>query len=92
MPMVNCKVEMRLKWTKHCVLTIAGVDHAEANRNNIILTIKDKKLYVPVVTLPVKQNKKLSKFFNPFFACISLMIQIISNEILSCGCIFHKEN
>ena len=43
MPMVNCKVEMRLKWTKHCVLTIAGVDHAEANRNNIILTIKDKK-------------------------------------------------
>ena len=62
MPMVNCKVEMRLKWTKHCVLTVAGVDHAEANRNNIILTIKDKKLYVPVVTLPVKQNKKLSKF------------------------------
>ena len=30
--------------------------------NNIIFTIKDTKLYVPVVTLSVKRNQKLSNF------------------------------
>ena len=43
----------------HCVLT-AGGDNADANPNNIIFTIKDTKLYVPVVTLPARDNKTLS--------------------------------
>ena len=55
MPLINCKVELKLIWTKHCVLSAAG------NNDNIIFTIKDKKLYVPVVTLSARDNKKLSK-------------------------------
>ena len=37
-------------------------DNADANSNNIIFTIKDTKLSVPVVTLSEKENQKLSKF------------------------------
>ena len=51
MPQINCKVELKLKWRKSCVLAAASVDNADANSNDIIFTIKDAKLYVPVVTL-----------------------------------------
>ena len=61
MPLINFKVELRLKWTKYCVLVAAGVDNADANSNNIIFTLKDKKLYVPVLTLSAKDNLKLTK-------------------------------
>ena len=61
MPLINFKVELRLKWTKYCVLVAVGVDNADANSNNIIFTIKDKKLYVPVLTLSAKDNLKLTK-------------------------------
>ena len=33
----------------------------DANSNNIHFTIKDNKLYVPVVTFSAKDNQKLSK-------------------------------
>ena len=64
MPLLNCKVELNLKWTKYCVFSAAGNDNTNANPNNIINTIKDNKLYVPVVTLSVKDNKNLSKLFS----------------------------
>ena len=67
MPLLNCKVELNLKWTKYCVFSVfsaAGNDNTNANPNNIINTIKDNKLYVPVVTLSVKDNKNLSKLFS----------------------------
>ena len=60
-PLINSKVELKLKWTKYCVLAVAGADNADANSNNIILTIKDTELYVPVVTLSANNNQKLSK-------------------------------
>ena len=41
----------------------AGTDNANGNSNNIIFTIKDAKLYVPVITLSAKGNQKLSKRF-----------------------------
>ena len=41
MPLINCKVELKLKWTKYCVLSAAGADNANANPNNIIFSIKD---------------------------------------------------
>ena len=37
------------------------------NANSIIFTIKDTKLYVPVVTLKVKDNQKLSKLLSKRF-------------------------
>ena len=35
--------------------------------NNIIFTTKKTKLYVPVVTLSARENKKLSKIFSKGF-------------------------
>ena len=45
----------------YCVLSAAGADNANAKSNNNIFTIKDTKLYVPVVTLSARENQKLSK-------------------------------
>ena len=61
MPLINCKIELKLKRTKYCVLTVAGADNNDTNSNNIIFTIKDTKLYVSVVTLSARDNQKLSK-------------------------------
>ena len=58
MPLINCKLELKLRRTKHCVLFTRGTDNANGNNddNNIIFTIKHTKLYVPVVTLSTKDN------------------------------------
>ena len=49
MPLINCKVELKLKWTEYCVLSAAGADNVNGSDddNNIIFTIKDTKLYIP---------------------------------------------
>ena len=67
MPLINCKVELRLKWTKYFVLSAAGADNANTNSNIIIFTIKDKKIYVLLVTLLAKDNQKLSKLLRKEF-------------------------
>ena len=66
MPLINCKIELKLKWTKYCVLSTAAADNINGNNddNNIIFTIKDTKLYVSVVTLSARDNQKLSKFLH----------------------------
>ena len=64
MPLINCKVELKLKWTKYCVLSAASADNINANSNNIIFTIKDTKLYVPVITLSARGIRKLSNFLS----------------------------
>ena len=66
MPLINCKIELKLKWTKYCVLSTAAVDNINGNNddNNIIFSIKDTKLYVSVVTLSARDNQKLSKFLH----------------------------
>ena len=61
MPLIDCKVELKLKWEKYYVLSAVGNDNTNANTNNIIFTIKNTKLYVPVVTLLAKGDQKLSK-------------------------------
>ena len=61
MPLINCKVELKLKWTKYCVLSEASADNVNNDSNNIIFTIKDSKLYVPVLTLSARDNQKLWK-------------------------------
>ena len=67
MPLINYNIETKLKWEKHCVLAAAGNDNTNDNLNNIIFTMKDKILYVPVVTLSVKDNQKLSKLLGKGF-------------------------
>ena len=49
MPLVNCKVELKHKWTKCCVLSVATLDSTNANPNDITFTFKDTKLYGPVL-------------------------------------------
>ena len=68
MSLINCKVELRLRWTQYCVLSVAGNNaNDNDNANNIIFTIKDTKLYVPVVTSSARDNRKLSKFLSKVF-------------------------
>ena len=57
MPLINCKVEFSLKWYEKCILSSAG-DNA---------TITDTKLYVPIVTLKIEDNAKLSKLLSEGF-------------------------
>ena len=59
MPLINCKVELKIKWTKNCVSTASGADNANANFENIIFTIKDPMLYIPVVTISKRQSKTI---------------------------------
>ena len=64
MPLIHCKVELKLKCTKYCVLSAAGNDNANANLNNIVFTIKDTKLFVSVKTLSASDSQKLSKLLS----------------------------
>ena len=48
MLLINCKVELKLKWTKYFILSAAGANNAKANSNNISFIIKSTKLYVSV--------------------------------------------
>ena len=41
MPLINCKVELKLKWSNYCVLSAAGNDNANSNDDNIIFIFKD---------------------------------------------------
>ena len=46
MPLINCKVELKLKWTKYCVFSAGGTENViieDANANNIIFNFKDTK-------------------------------------------------
>ena len=61
MLMINCKVELKLRWTNHCVLASTGVENDGVNSNNIIFTGIERRLYVPAITLRTKENQKLSK-------------------------------
>ena len=61
MQLINCNMELKIRWTKHCVLPVAGTNNANGNDDDIIFTIKDTKLYVPVVNLSARDNQILSK-------------------------------
>ena len=58
MPLIDCKVEISLKWIERCLLTVA---------NTAIFKITDAKLYVPIVTLKNEDNTKLSKLLSEGF-------------------------
>ena len=64
MPVINWKVELKLKWSKYSVLLPAGNDNVNDNDSeNIIFTIKDTKLYVAVLTLSKLLSKDLKDPF-----------------------------
>ena len=55
MPLINCKVEISLKWIENCMLTTA---------NTATFKTTDAKLYIPIVTLSSDDNVKLSKLLS----------------------------
>ena len=62
MPLINCKVELKLRWTTYCVFSAANTNNVNnIDSNNIIFTIKDTRLYVLVVTILARWSQKLSK-------------------------------
>ena len=54
--LISSKFELKLIWTKYCVLTAAAADNNDASSNNTIFTIKDTKLCVSFVTLSARDN------------------------------------
>ena len=61
MPLINCKVKLKLKSTNYYVLSASGVDNDENKDDKITFTIKETKLYIPAVTLSARDNQKLLK-------------------------------
>ena len=66
-PLIYCKVESKLRWTKYFVFSAAFADNVNAYFNNIILNITDTKLYASFVTLSAKDNEKISKLLRKGF-------------------------
>ena len=58
MPLITCKVELSLKWHERCSLTAP---------TTATFTITDAKRYVPIVTLTIEDNSKLTKLLNKGF-------------------------
>ena len=58
-------VELKLRWTKHCIFYVAGTDYANGNNDDdsIIFTIKYTKLYVSILSLYTRVNQNLSKIY-----------------------------
>ena len=56
MPLINCKIELSLKWYENCILSSAGTAAT--------FTITNTKLYVPIVTLEIEDNTKLSNLLS----------------------------
>ena len=65
--MINCKVELKRKWAKCCVLAATVDKNDNANSKNITFTIKNIKLYVPVLTISATKIQKLSKLLSKGF-------------------------
>ena len=59
MPFINSKIELSLTWDPSCVLRNLLGDST--------FTITDAKFYVPIVTLSLEDNTKLSKLLNEGF-------------------------
>ena len=62
MPLIDCKVKLKIKWTKYCLLPAASTDNTNAIPNKIIFTIKDTNSYSPFVTLPARGNQNCQNF------------------------------
>ena len=61
MLLINCKFELSLKWIEKFALTTA------ADANKATFEIADAKVYVPIVTLSIEDNAKLSKLLGKGF-------------------------
>ena len=60
MQLINCKVDLSLKWIENCVLTTAetGADADATGADSSTSEVTSAKIYVPVVTLSAEDNVK----------------------------------
>ena len=65
MPLIDCKVELELKWTKYCVFSAGGTENMMLKILDILS--KTTKLYLPIVPLSARDNQKLSKLLSKGF-------------------------
>ena len=82
MPLINCTIELSLKWIENCILSSSGTAAA--------FKITDTKLYVQIVTLKTEDNTKLSKllsdrfkrsiYWNKYKAIDNILVQIATNN------------
>ena len=82
MPLINCKIELSLKWIENCILSSAGTAAT--------FKITDAKLYVPFATLKTEDNRKLSKLLsegfkrsiyqNKYKVIDNILVQIAANN------------
>ena len=63
MPLVNCKIDLELTWHKDCMIFSAN----SAAGQVVSFMITNTKLYIPVVTLSIKDNNNLTKQLNDGF-------------------------
>ena len=63
MLLINCKVELSIKWIENFVLTSAaiGANADPTGADSVTFKITDAMIYVPIVTLAAEDNAKLSK-------------------------------
>ena len=63
MSLINCKIYLELNWNNNCVMygadTYAGGD--DASNREATFKITSTKLYVPIVTLTIKDNVNFDK-------------------------------
>ena len=58
MPLIHCNVDLSLKWYERCLRAAA---------TTATFRITDAKLYVPIVSLSIEDNSKLTKLLNEGF-------------------------
>ena len=91
-PLINCKIELSLKWIENCELNSAAIN-ADANAtsaDSVTFKMTDAKLYVPIVTLSAEDNVKLSKllsdgfkrsiYWNKYQVINNILLQITDNN------------
>ena len=61
MPLINCKIELKLRLTKCCVLAVTANDIYNGNPNRIIFTTKDKKILRPCCDFINKKQAEIIK-------------------------------
>ena len=69
MPLINCKVELSLKWIENYVLTTApiGANANDTGAHSATFKVTDAKLCVAIVTLSGEDNANLSKLLSEGF-------------------------
>ena len=67
MSLINCKIELKLRWKKHCFIVVSVNGSTNDSPNKINITISDTKLYISVVTLSAKDKQKFSKLLSKGF-------------------------